>query len=70
VPVWCFDGSDLDAVAYSVADHQLHTKSQWDEPALAALPEQRNAWDALDSVTFSAHDLDALVAKLREGDER
>jgi DNA modification methylase len=66
VPVWWFDGSDLDAVAFSVADNQLHTKSQWDEPALAALLEQLKAEDSLDGVGFSEDDLDALVAKLRE----
>jgi DNA modification methylase len=69
VPVWWFEGSDLDAVAYSVADNQLHTMSQWDEPALATLLEKLRAEDSLDGVGFSDNDLDALVAKLREQEE-
>ena len=34
VPVVWFDGTDLDATAYMIADNQLHTLSDWDEPAL------------------------------------
>jgi DNA modification methylase len=66
VPVWWFDGSDLDALAYNIADNRTHTFSEFDEPALAKLLEQLKAEDSLDGVGFSEDDLDALVAKLRE----
>ena len=66
VPVWWFDGSDIDAVAYSVADNRLATLAQWDEPALAQLLEQLKAEDSLDGVGFSTDDIDALVQKLRD----
>ena len=35
VPVWWFDGSDLDAVAFGIADNRAATFAQWDEPVLA-----------------------------------
>ena len=43
VPVIWFDGSDLDATAYSVADNRTHEYAEWDEPALAKLLEQLRA---------------------------
>jgi len=69
VPVWWFDGTDLDAVAYCVADNRLHSYSQWDEPALAQLLQQLKAEDALDGVGYTEDDIDALVAQLREQEE-
>src|SRR5262245_15620537 len=33
VPVVWFDGTELDATAYQVADNKLHELSAWDEPA-------------------------------------
>ena len=62
VPVWWFDGSDLDAVAYNVADNRTHSFSSFDEPALAKLLEELKNEDALEGVGFSEDDLDALVA--------
>jgi len=69
VPVWWFDGSDLDAVAYNLADNRLHEFSQWNEPELAALLQQLKAEDSLDGVGYSTEDLDALVQQLREQEE-
>ena len=69
VPVWWFDGSDLDAVAYTIADNKTADFAQFDEPALAALLEQLKAEDALDGVGFSEDDLDALLAKLRDEED-
>jgi ParB-like chromosome segregation protein Spo0J len=40
VPVWWFDGSDLEAVAFGIADNRSHEHAAWNEPALAALLEQ------------------------------
>src|SRR5690349_20997967 len=69
VPVWWFDGSDLDAVAYNLADNRLHSFSQWNEPELAKLLEQLRKEDSLDGVGFSTEDIDALVAELRAQEE-
>src|SRR5688572_32853162 len=35
VPVVWFEGSDLDATAYAIADNRTHEFSEWDEPVLA-----------------------------------
>ena len=69
VPVWWFDGTDLDAVAFGIADNRTHEFAQWDEPALAKLLEQLKAEDSLDGVGYSEEDLDALVQQLRKQEE-
>jgi DNA modification methylase len=69
VPVWWFDGSDLDAVAFAVADNRSHEWASWDEPALAALLQQLKAEDALDGVGYSEEDIDELIQQLREQEE-
>jgi DNA modification methylase len=66
VPVWWFDGTDLDATAFSIADNKSHTWSEWDEPALAQLLEQLRREDSLEGVGYSTDDIDALVQQLRE----
>ncbi len=66
VPVWWFDGSDLDAVAFNIADNRTHTFSEFDEPALAKLLEALRAEDSLDGVGYSTDDIDALVQQLRD----
>jgi DNA modification methylase len=69
VPVWWFEGSDLDAVAYNVADNRTHDFSEFDEPALAALLEQLRAEDALDGVGYTEDDIDELIQELRDQEE-
>ncbi|MEO6597462.1 MAG: ParB N-terminal domain-containing protein, partial [Planctomycetota bacterium] len=69
VPVWWFEGSDLDAVAYAIGDNKSHLWSSWDEPALAALLQQLKAEDALDGVGYTEDDIDALVQQLRDQEE-
>jgi DNA modification methylase len=69
VPVWWFDGTDLDAVAFSIADNRSHEFAEWDEPELAKLLQQLKAEDSLDGVGYSTEDLDALVQQLREQEE-
>lgn len=69
VPVWWFDGDDLDAVAFAVADNRTHEYAEWDEPALARLLEQLREEDSLDGVGYSEDDLDDLVARLREEED-
>ena len=68
VPVWWFDGDDLAATAFSIADNRTHEWAHWDEPVLAKLLEQLRAEDALDGVGYSTDDIDALVQQLRDQD--
>jgi DNA modification methylase len=65
VPVWWFDGSDLDAVAFSVADNKSHEWASWDDQALAQLLDHLRKEDALEGVGYSTDDIDSLVAQLR-----
>ena len=69
VPVWWFHGTDLDAVAFSIADNRSHEFASWDEAELAKLLQQLKAEDSLDGVGYSTEDLDALVQQLREQEE-
>lgn len=50
VPVWWFDGTDLDAIAYGIADNRSATFSSFDDAALVQLLEHLKAEDALDGV--------------------
>ena len=69
VPVWWFDGTDLDAAAFAIADNRSHEFASWNDAELARLLEQLKAEDSLDGVGFTDDDLDALVARLREQEE-
>lgn len=69
VPVWWFDGSDMDATAFAIADNRSHEFASWDDPVLVKLLEQLKAEDALDGVGYSTEDIDALVADLRAQEE-
>lgn len=66
VPVIWFDGSDLEATAYAIADNRTHEFSEWDEPALARLLEQLHAEDALEGAGYTPEDIDALLDELAE----
>jgi ParB-like chromosome segregation protein Spo0J len=68
VPVVRFEGSDLEATAYGIADNRSSEFATWDEPALAELLEALRAEDALDGVGYSDADIDALLAELDTGD--
>src|SRR5262245_48420464 len=70
VPVWWFEGSDLDALSYAIADNRTHTFSEFDEQALAKLLEQLRAEDSLEGVGYSTEDIDALIQQLREEQDR
>jgi DNA modification methylase len=70
VPVWWFDGSDLDAMSFAIADNRTHEFAEWNESELAQLLEQLRKEDALDGVGYSTDDIDALVAQLREDEDR
>jgi ParB-like chromosome segregation protein Spo0J len=69
VPVWWFDGTDLDAVAYGLADNRSHEFAQWNDAELVRLLEHLKSEDALEGVGFGEDDIDALVARLREQEE-
>ncbi|MEO6594585.1 MAG: ParB N-terminal domain-containing protein, partial [Planctomycetota bacterium] len=69
VPVWWFEGTDLDAVAYNLADNRAHEHASWNEAELATLLEQLRKEDALDGVGYSTDDIDALVQQLRDQEE-
>ncbi len=65
VPVLRFHGSDIDAVAFGIADNRTATFAEWDEPALAKLLAQLQAEDALDGVGFSVEEI-ALLLRAQE----
>ena len=67
VPVVWFDGSDLDAVAYNIADNQTATFSSFDDEALAKLLVELRKEDALEGVGFTDEDIDRLIAELDDG---
>ena len=69
VPVWWFDGTDLDAVAFGIADNRTATFSSFDGEALVKLLEHLRQEDALDGVGYSEDDIDALVQDLRDQEE-
>jgi hypothetical protein len=69
VPVWWFDGDDLAATAFAIADNRSHEFAEWDDAALVKLLEQLKAEDALDGVGYSTEEIDALVQQLREQEE-
>jgi DNA modification methylase len=66
VPVWWFDGSDLDATAFSIADNRTHEFAQWNDAELAKLLDQLRKEDSLDGVGYTTDDIDALVKELRD----
>jgi DNA modification methylase len=64
VPVVWFEGSELDATAYAIADNKTHEFATWDEPALAKILELLRAEDSLEGIGYSSDDIDELLAKL------
>ncbi|MHC4512462.1 MAG: DNA modification methylase [Planctomycetota bacterium] len=66
VPVVWFEGSDLDATAYQIADNRTHEYSSWDQGALGRLLEELRQEDALDGVGYSVDEIDELLAELEE----
>jgi ParB/RepB/Spo0J family partition protein len=69
VPVWWFEGTDLEAVAFGIADNRTHEFAQWNEAELAKLLEQLKKEDALDGVGYSEADIDSLVQQLKDQEE-
>jgi DNA modification methylase len=69
VPVWWFDGDDLAAVAFSIADNRTHEFAGWNDAELAKLLAQLKKEDSLDGVGYTDEDLDALVQQLRDQEQ-
>jgi DNA modification methylase len=67
LPVVRFEGSDLDATAYGIADNRTAEFAEWDQPALAGLLEELRSEDSLDGVGYTGPDIDALLAEIRAG---
>jgi DNA modification methylase len=65
VPVVWFEGSDLEAAAYAIADNRTHEFASWDDPALAKILEQLRAEDSLEGVGYDTGDIDALLDELQ-----
>ncbi len=63
LPVIWFEGSDLDATAYQIADNKSHEYSSWNEPALAKLLAELRAEDGLEGVGYSNEEIDSLLAE-------
>ncbi len=64
VPVHWFDGTDLDATAFAIADNKTHDFSTWNEPALARLLIELRAEDALEGVGYSTDEIDDLLRSI------
>lgn len=64
VPVVYFDGSDLDATAFAIADNRTHEFATWDEPALGKILEHLRAEDAIDGIGYSTQDIDELLEQI------
>ncbi|MBK9387380.1 MAG: DNA modification methylase [Planctomycetes bacterium] len=70
VPVIWFEGSDLDATAFGIAENRSSTFAAWDEPALAKLLQELRAEDALEGVGFSDSEIDTLLRELELDEPR
>jgi hypothetical protein len=68
IPVAWFEGDDVEATAYSIADNRTAEFADWDEPALARLLKDLREEDALEGIGYSDDEIDALLADLDEGD--
>ncbi len=68
VPVLWFEGDDLEATAYAIADNRTAEFANWDEPALATILEQLRQEDALSGVGYTNDDIDELLAQLAEAE--
>ena len=67
VPVVWFEGTDLEATAYQIADNKTAEYADWDNSALAKLLQELRAEDALEGVGFSSSDIDELLRELAAG---
>ncbi len=64
VPVIWFEGSDLDATAFCIADNRTHEFATWNEQELSQILDHLRAEDSLQGVGFSIIEIDDLLARL------
>lgn len=64
VPVVWFEGNDLDAVAYQIADNRTHEFASWDDDSLAKLLTTLRDEDSLAGVGFDEDDVARMIAEL------
>ena len=69
VPVVRFEGSEIEATAFAIADNRTGEVAEWDEPALAQLLDELRKEDALDGVGFDPADIDELLQQLEEPED-
>ncbi len=70
VPVVWFDGAELEATAYQIADNRTAEFAEWDQEGLAALLAELKAEDALEGVGFDASEVDQMLAELEAKEPR
>ena len=64
VPVVWFDGPDLEATAYMIADNRSAEFASWEEESLAAILRGLREEDALEGIGYDETDIDELLAEL------
>lgn len=69
VPVAWFEGDDIEATAYAIADNRTGEFAEWDQPSLAALLTELREEDALSGVGFDEAQIDELLAELGQSDQ-
>ena len=63
-PVVWFDGSEIEAAAYSIADNKTHEFAEWDDAALGSILQELQREDALEGVGFDDDEINSLLAEL------
>jgi len=66
VPVVWFEGTELDAVAYGIADNRTAEFSSWEEQSLAAVLQHLREEDSLEGVGFTDDEIDELLAQIQD----
>ncbi|MEE9392624.1 MAG: DNA modification methylase [Planctomycetota bacterium] len=66
IPVVWFEGDDLEAVAFGIADNRTGEFASWDDEALAKLLSELRDEDALDGVGYDDKEIDALLHSVLE----
>ncbi len=66
VPVVWFEGTDIEALAYSIADNRLHELSSWVESDLARILTTLREEDALSGVGYDPGSIDELLQRLND----
>lgn len=68
VPVVWFEGNDIEATAYAIADNRTGEFAEWDQAGLASLLAELREEDALMGVGFDEAEIDDLLAELGQSE--